>query len=257
MNRFHHLKRTFHHNLANIIRFGNEVEWVIVNYNSRDRMDEELRAYRSFTAGGNLQYYRTTDFAYFNYSHSKNLAHILAGGDYVVNLDADNLLERDGVSKILRAFSERPDAVLQGYGGLIGLKKSHFLSLGGYDEDFKGWGHEDNDLIRRAKSFGLEHFQLDCLKGRIEHDDEERLSNFDPVLIEGFEAKDPVGIKMEMNERNGIMSTARFLDGKISANQGRMFGRAAVTKNFSDELFEVGCMGREDATAESTSAQTR
>jgi glycosyltransferase involved in cell wall biosynthesis len=242
MNRFHHLRSTLHLNLANMMAFGNDVEWVIVNYNSRDGMDEGMRDYRNLTIGGHLRYYRTTDFSYFNYSHSKNLSHILATGDYVVNLDADNLIERDGIAKILRLFHEYPDAVLQGYAGLVGLKRSHFLTLGGYDENFHGWGHEDNDLIMRAKRLGLSHLTLDCLKGRIEHGDEERLENFDPTLIEEFEAKDAYGIKMEMNERNGIISMANSHEGKITANANRMFGSAKVTKNFSDEVFEVGWM---------------
>src|SRR5918912_1007197 len=99
-------------------------------------MNEFLRNYISLTMSGHLTYYRTTDFPYFNYAHAKNLSHLLASGDYVMNLDADNFIDREGIGKILRAFHEHPDAVLQGFAGLVGLKKTHFLSLGGYDEDF-------------------------------------------------------------------------------------------------------------------------
>jgi hypothetical protein len=203
-------------------------------------MNEFLRNYISLTMSGHLTYYRTTDFPYFNYAHAKNLSHLLASGDYVMNLDADNFIDREGIGKILRAFHEHPDAVLQGFAGLVGLKKTHFLSLGGYDEDFHGWGHEDNDLIMRARRLGLTHLALDCLRSRIEHSDEERIANFDPALLEEFEAQDPNGIKREMNERNGRMCTAKSLEGKIRANEHRMLGRARVTKNFSDETFEVG-----------------
>jgi len=223
-----------------MIPFGSLVEWVIVNYNSQDDMDEGMRDYIGLTVRGNLKYYRATDVQYFNQSHAKNLCHILSSGDYVMNLDADNFIGLDGIAKIVKLFYAYPDAVIQGYAGLVGLKKSHFLSLGGYDEEFQGWGHEDNDLIMRAKGLGLTHFQLDCLRGRIEHSDEERIENFDPALLEQFEAKDPVGIKWEMNERNGQLREARVYAGNVRANENRMMGRARVTKNFSEETFEAG-----------------
>jgi hypothetical protein len=242
MNRFHHLKKILAPNLENLIPFGSVVEWVIVNYNSQDEMDEGLRDYASFISSGHLTYYRTTDFQYFNLSHAKNLSHVLAGGDYVMNLDADNFLDIDGISKMLRGFYQYPDALIQGYAGLVGLKKSHFLSLGGYDEDFHGWGHEDNDLIMRAKRLGLTHLQSDCLKGRIEHGDEERVENFDPALLEEFKAKDPLGIRREMNDRNWRMRMLKAQEGEIRANEKRIIGRASVTKNFSEEKIEVGWM---------------
>jgi len=238
MNRFHHLKRTLASNLANMVPFGSLVEWVVLNYNSQDDMDDGLKDYISFITRGHLTYYRTTDFQYFNHSHAKNLSHILASSDYVMNLDADNFIDVNGISKVLRGFFQYPDALIQGYGGLIGLKKSHFLSLGGYDEDFRGWGYEDNDLIMRAKRLGLTYLQSDCLKGRIEHSDEERVENFDPAMIEEFEAKDPIGMVREMNERNGKRLEANGQNGKIRANENRI-RRAWVTKNFSEERFEV------------------
>jgi hypothetical protein len=223
-----------------MIPFGSVVEWVVVNYNTQDGMDEGLRDYLSFIMKGHLTYYRTTDSQYFNHSHAKNLSHFLASGDYVMNLDADNFLDIDGISKILRGFYQYPHALIQGYGGLIGLKKSHFLSIGGYDEDFLGWGHEDNDIIMRARAWGLTHLQSDCLRGRIEHGDEERVENFDPALSEAFEAKDPIGIRKEMNDRNWRMRMLKAHAGGIRANENRMIGKARVTKNFSEEEFEAG-----------------
>lgn len=242
MNRSHHLKRTLAPNLENMIPFGSVVEWVIVNYNSQDDLDEFLKAYVSLTASGRLTYYRTTAFPYFHHSHAKNLSHILSGGDYVMNLDADNFMDIDGISKILRRFYQAPDALIQGLGGLIGLRKSHFLSIGGYDEDFHGWGHEDNDLVMRGKQSGLTYFQSDWLSRRIEHSDEERVKNLDPAFLKEFEAEDPTGIKFEMNDRNGLMCMAKCAEGKVIANENRMIGRASVTKNFSEETFEVGWM---------------
>lgn len=240
MNRFHHLKRTLEPNLANIVQFGNAIEWIVVNYNSQDDMDEGLQGYANFTASGHLTYYRTTDFRYFNHSHAKNLSHFLASGEYVVNLDADNLLYRGGIANILAAFSEQPDAVLRAYGGLVGMKRCHFLALGGYDEDFQGWGYEDGDLVRRARNSGLAYLDVDCLSRRIEHGDEERLRNLDPALLEKFAVKDARQIKNAMNETNGRMHRAKSQAGTIRVNENRIAGRARVTRNFSDQPLEAG-----------------
>jgi predicted glycosyltransferase involved in capsule biosynthesis len=242
MNRFHHLKRTLLPNLENITYFGSKVEWVVLNYNSQDEMNQGLRDYMRFIASGHLTYYRTTDFPYFNHAHSKNLSHLLAGGDYVMNLDADNFIDIVGITRILKMFRENADAVIKGYGGLVGLKRSHFLSLGGYDEDLHGWGYEENDLITRARRLGLPYAKVSCLKRRIEHNDRERFENFDPALLEEFAATDLAGIKRKMAARNQGLSTAKSQEGKIRANEKRVFGKARVMKNFSNHAFEVGWM---------------
>lgn len=240
MNRFHHLERTLLPNLESLVPFGSVVEWVVVNYNSEDNMDAILRDYAGFIRRGHLTYYLTREPQYFNFSHAKNLSHILASGDYVVNLDADNFLDINGISNVLRTLYQFPEVLIQGLGGLIGLKKSHFLSLGGYDEDLQGWGQEDNDLISRARRMGLTHLQPNCLRTRIEHGDIERVENFDPALLDEFEATDPYGIKIEMNERNGRKLEIKAQHGVITANENRMIGKALVTKNFSNEEIAVG-----------------
>jgi hypothetical protein len=240
MNRYHHLKVTLEPNLRVVEDFGGAVEWVVVNYNSRDGMGEGLRAYGGLIESGHLSYYHTTEFQFYSSPHSKNLAHLLAGGAYVVNLDADTFLSAEGVARILQIFEEHPDAVMRGLTGLVGIKKTHFLSLGGYDEDFTGWGFDDDDFVSRARRAGHRYFEEESLVHRLEHDDEERVSNFDPALLERLGVKDASQMRWEMQRRNYNLSTANAQDGRVKANENRVVGKALVTRNFSDELTRVG-----------------
>jgi hypothetical protein len=94
------------------------------------------------------------------------MAHALATGDYVCNVDADNFLGF-GFTQYLRAvFRRRPNAIVatnrldsrlnlgvhKGSMGRIALSKANFDLLGGYDESprFRGWSGEDSDLLIRA-----------------------------------------------------------------------------------------------------------
>jgi len=125
---------------------------------------------------------------------------------------------------------------------LMGLRKSDFLALGGYDEDLTGWGYEDTDLLNRAQEAGLQcEFLVEpSTVSSIEHSDSERLMNFAPSTFEHFEAKAPDIIRMEMNRRNRAYCLKKLEKGIIKANDNRAFGSATVTKNFSDQLLRVG-----------------
>lgn len=240
MNRYHHLQVTLGPNLHVVARFGAAVEWVVVNYSSRDEMDEGLRAYGAFIDRGHLSYYHTTEFQHYSSPHSKNLAHLLAGGAYVVNLDADTFLNAEGVARILQIFEERPDAVMRGLTGLVGIRKTHFLSLGGYDEEFIGWGFDDDDLVSRARQAGHLYVEEESLVHRLEHGDEERVSNFDPELLQQLGVKDASQMRWEMQKRNYNLSTANAQQRRVRANEHKVIGEARVTRNFSPESMQVG-----------------
>jgi predicted glycosyltransferase involved in capsule biosynthesis len=40
----------------------------------------------------------------------------------------------------------------------MGMYKSEYMSIGGYDEDFTGYGADDNDLIFRLMYSGLKYY---------------------------------------------------------------------------------------------------
>ena len=94
------------------------------------------------------------------------MAHALATGDYVCNVDADNFVGFGFVHYLRAVFRRRPNAIVatnrldtrlnlgvhKGSMGRIAMSKANFDLLGGYDESarFKGWSGEDSDLVIRA-----------------------------------------------------------------------------------------------------------
>lgn len=202
MGRTHHLKETLPQNLRE--SSGVDAEFVVLNYNSPDDLhdwittDPEMQKY---IKSGRLRYGRTTEPEHFHMSHAKNMAHRMATGDVLCNVDADNSIGV-GFSAFLEAqFSKDMNIVMnpshgvsrhfppeeRGFFGRIAISAGNFHLIGGYDEEFQGWGGEDNDLIRRAKANGVEHLRFENMKylGVICHTNVERaenMKNADDVL---------------------------------------------------------------------------
>lgn len=197
MGRTHHLRETLLRNIRdNHLPDGPQVEFVVLDYNSKDGMgdwilnDPELQPYLE---SGVLQYFRTEDPEHFHMAHAKNMAHRLASGDVLCNLDADNFLGY-GFSQYLDCiFTNNPNVVLnpsqrvskmfgpddRGFFGRVAVARTNFERLQGYDEQFKGWGFEDTDFMQRAKGLGLQHLRIDNLKYLeiITHSNHDRVVN--------------------------------------------------------------------------------
>lgn len=45
-------------------------------------------------------------------------------------------------------------------GGIVAFRRDKFQSIGGFNERFIGYGHEDSEIITRAKKFGLRYQEL-------------------------------------------------------------------------------------------------
>ncbi|PCJ99199.1 MAG: hypothetical protein COA45_05910 [Zetaproteobacteria bacterium] len=205
MGRAHHLKETLPKNIRdNPAREGMDVEFVVLNYNSQDDLhewmttDPEMKAH---IESGLVRYGKTTDPEFFHMSHAKNMVHRMATGDVLCNLDADNYLGVGFAELLHQSFSENMDIVVnpsvrvsrlfgkddQGFFGRVAISKDSFMALGGYDEEFSGWGGEDTDFMQRAKGLGVEHHRIDSLKylDVIKHSNLERVDNM--VSVEHIE----------------------------------------------------------------------
>lgn len=55
----------------------------------------------------------------------------------------------------------------------LGVRRDEFVRIGGYDEDFIGFGFDDNDIVHRLKLVGNQHHPVNC---RIVHLFHPRLS---------------------------------------------------------------------------------
>src|SRR5690349_9158200 len=90
MNRLHQLEETLLQNIKDNEGYDN-LEFVVLNYNSQDGMDEWVREHLSdYISIGKVNYYKTSEPTIFSHSHSKNLMFKLAKGDIVCNVNADN-----------------------------------------------------------------------------------------------------------------------------------------------------------------------
>lgn len=200
MGRLHHLEQTLLKNIEdNLSDKGSDpsVEFVLVDYNSQDGLRDWVRnnpALQKYLENGTLVYARHPDATHFHHAHAKNMAHRLATGDVVCNLDADNFTGKGFARFLAGEFADdRPVLVYpatvtrkalpegkDGCFGRIAMRREDFHALGGYSEAYKkGWGFEDLDLIVRALAnkfkprpiFNPEFLDV------IAHDHEERIKN--------------------------------------------------------------------------------
>lgn len=200
MGRLYHLKETLPANVEANKDYP-EVEFVVLDYNSPDGLDEWIQAFvKDRNLQGRVSYYRERSAKFFDPRHAKNVAHLLASGDVLVNLDADNFTGAGYAAKVAQVFRDNPRCfgrigvtlpkceqrvgneifpVYSGMSGRVLIRRTDFLLLRGYDESFTGWGAEDPDLTTRAGRIGLHGVPIESPgEGAIDHSDEERIKNF-------------------------------------------------------------------------------
>lgn len=180
MDRREHFEQSLAHNLEMTAPFGAQVEFVLVDYNSSDGFGEWLiEAYPEALAACRIRYFRTTEPREYVHAHAKNISHRMARGSLVCNLDGDDLLDAGAVHRFERLFATNPRSIVrEGGGGRICLSRRDFLHvLGGYDEAFRYWGLEDDDLVARATAAGLSLRNLRHRGKKIAHSETLRFAN--------------------------------------------------------------------------------
>jgi len=163
-NRLWQLKETLGHNLSAL---DAGVEIVLVDYGSTDGLSEWVwENFREFVDNSKLKFFEVKNEVPWHASKAKNLAHRLAGGAYLFNLDADNFITSDDVGLLEKAFhanhpSHQWSGVLgDGSFGRMGMPKDLYLKLGGYDESLLPMGGQDVDLFNRILALGLRFVRL-------------------------------------------------------------------------------------------------
>ena len=247
MGRAHHLKKTLPQNIRdNPPTAVTQIEFIVLNYNSRDDLDSWMLSTMSpHIKSGRIRYFKTNEPKYFDVSHAKNIAHVAAVGDVLCNLDADNYLGRGFCTLLDDEFSKNPHAILHFFAGAtrnspasfdwkirsdqnstfgrICLRRKDFLALGGYDETIGPMLFEDWDLINRAVDLGAKY--QPCKSSRftncINHSLRERFCNL-PAYEKNKDRLEKYYWELHAeNERR-----ARERPGLI-ANQGRARGHVA------------------------------
>lgn len=236
--RLHHLRQTYLANLLLNWHTYPNVEFVLLDYNSHDGLagwvDAQLR---HFIAAGVVSYFREETKPYWNMAHAKNVAHLVASGEIICNLDADNRAVPDFAEHLRHLMcSDHEDqgvvvhAPGEPYGhtdtcGRVALFRCDFLRLGGYNEEFRaGYGLEDHELVARAKAAGLRSTSWSReYEVAIRHSSAERASQL-PVTFE------------ESNSQSNAILRRTLESNVIAANQGSEWGHAELTRNFCEKI---------------------
>ena len=185
MNRLHHLVETLPKNIEDNQDYGN-VEFVVVDYNSQDGMEEWIRENMfPYIESGLVLYIKAPDMPFFHMSHSKNVAAKCATGDVICNVDADNFIGKGFATYLNDVFSTEANVVLapdrmqsgRDLMGRICLRKEDYLKIGGYNEEMLHYSYEDDFFLTKAKKLGLQlkYIRNDVFLGAIAHSNYDRL----------------------------------------------------------------------------------
>jgi len=189
MNRHWQLEQTLVSNLQVISAFKGRIEWVIVNIRRADisgdwsASDTLIRSKGAELIEKGWLTYRTTTLPEWNPAWGKNLGKFLAAGDFLINLDIDNLISIADTARLLK--SDLTKLVYHGFNGtwgtgtsgMVGVPRSVFFATGGYNEDLVGYGFDDIDFLMRAQRLsGLEVVQF-CTRKTIPNSEAERTGN--------------------------------------------------------------------------------
>jgi predicted glycosyltransferase involved in capsule biosynthesis len=160
-NRLHHIKETFINNLEKNIDYG-DVEFVLLNWNSRDGMDDWVSCnLQKYIESGVVKYLHSKKAKEFEMARTKNVTARNASGDIVCWVDGDNFLSKDYAFYLNDVFNKNQDIILNNIvrvtkkreaksnWGRIAMLKKYFTEVNGYDETFKGWGWEERDFKQR------------------------------------------------------------------------------------------------------------
>lgn len=214
--RLHHLQQTLPANMA-AEKDNPNVEFVVLDYGDEDGLGEWIKQnYQKEMDSGRLRYARfETD--HFKMAHAKNMAHRLATGDILCNVDADNFIAPNSSRWLSETFTKHPngfvtnlsvrriDPWINGFkrvilrsarvplstAGRIAMPRTTYEQLHGYDESFNAWGYDDWNIALRARDADHRIVAPDPEQwGKaILHSDEERtenLSDQDKSISEGY-----------------------------------------------------------------------
>jgi predicted SAM-dependent methyltransferase len=236
MGRLSHLEQTYLKNIKDN-EGGPDTEFVLLNYNSPDGLEEWAKAnLLGLIKSNRVVYFREATARVYHSSHAKNLAKLLATGDVVVNLDADNWLGEGYAKKVAEVFESRRSVFTTcvgfsggGAAGRIGLRRQDFLKLRGYDEALTGYGYDDIDLrVRCCRELGLR---------------EVRVSSPDPMAIEhGWEDRIrhmDLGMSLDrMTQQH--KKNRELVQNRVGPVNPLGWGVATVYRKFESEPIRVG-----------------
>jgi glycosyltransferase involved in cell wall biosynthesis len=200
--RLDHLKETLPLNLARTSSYLN-AEHVILAYGDKETFDYIKKNYLKEIKEGRIRLVYSEQ-PNWQMSHAKNMAHRMATGDVVVNMDADNFMENGFAEWLNKVFNKNPHRVviagmkdsltaayihkkpLKDIRGRLAVLKSDFDRLHGYNEKFVAWGGDDDDLLTRSTLTGAQWVSLPAklFADVLPHDNKRRYENMASEAME-------------------------------------------------------------------------
>jgi len=234
MGRLEHLKHTLPLNLIHNQQTP-LVEFVLLDYSSPDELQNWVKdELKTELSTGRVVFYSAAGFQHFHHAHAKNVAHRLARGEIVCNLDADNFTGFGFAEYLMDAFSTgerimiRSPRFIHGTFGRIALRKIDFEAIGGYNERMKfGWGYEDDDFIKRAAMAGIKEYLIPAESSfltAITH------KNLDRTKFNKIQQH------RKSRKQHKLISSKQLARNEFIANQRKRWGTTIVTKNFSENI---------------------
>lgn len=223
MNRTDDLKKTLVQNINDNKEYPN-IEFVVLNYNSSDDMHSFMTSseIKYLIKMGIVKYYITKYPRHYSMSHSRNVAFKNSTGQIVTNVDADNYTGKgfaDFLNKLAdicpeKAFFAKGKRMMH---GRVGMYKSDFISIGGYNEQLKGYGFDDHDLMIRAMNQG---YKLMWWAGVSPVDFTQRIKTPRSKVGNNMENKN----WRETENQNKSISLSNISSGKLIANENQQWG---------------------------------
>lgn len=232
MNRSWQLEKTIDFNLKNIINNGHEL--CIVNFNSKDDCEKIILKHKKFIGNG-LIYFKTNDPEYYSSSVAKNLSHRVSSNKILYNLDCDNFITKKEILKIEKLFEYKDNIIYHNYDksdygsfGRIAYKREDFFKIGGYDEELKGMGSQDDDLLRRFKKLNYKIITNEIsYKSAIQNNKLDKVKNIE----EDLNFKD-------ISYRNMIISLNKIKNNNLYRNKNGMKKFNGYLNN-KDEIINI------------------
>ena len=192
-------------------------EIVLVDWSSRNpiHMDEN---FKNIYKNKKVKIIRIENEQYFlNPSFALNIGIDMSNGNNILKLDIDHKLINKNLLKILTRNSNPghffcgtvPRQEFNCYWGFSFFHRLDYEKIGGFNENFRGWGGEDADFYDRLEKAGNERTVVLNITDFIQH-----LDHNDELRVENHDIKD----MNKSNYSNGLLSKNGLLFEKSKYN---------------------------------------
>jgi hypothetical protein len=251
------LKKTLPENIRRNTGDGNynNVEFVVVAYGDPEVTKWLKENYADEIKSGLV---RAVDLPreqaeFFKMAHAKNVAHRMATGDVLCNLDCDNITGENFSGFLNEKFSKTPDIVVclttrdklisklttgvtpSDASGRVTISRENFEKLHGYNEQHNAARDDDTNFKERGYASGLRAVSIPAsqLGEIITHSNEDRLANMSPA----DKAKSQFNFQVRggLSQRVGTVKRVIWGEGNViprgitGANADGNYGCAVVT----------------------------